>query len=145
MLRAPLARSCRSCCIDCCSVPSPRLTPGSSSSPSAVSVMLRPLRRKSGTRRYCSSARVCMLTAAGVTCSASAASVKLRLEATLSNTHSPFRGSLSNPGNRLVFLKRLLDIAFADRVLPTDTVRHHLGGVPYENQQLSSSHHSTGH
>src|ERR1700758_4447365 len=145
MLSVPLERSCRSCCIDCCSVPSPRLTPGSSSSPSAVRVMLRPLRRNRGTRRYCSSVRICMLTAAGVTCSASAASVKLRCEATLSKTRSPFKGSLSNPGNRLAFLKTLLDTAFAAHPHPNDTVRHQVGGVLYENQQLSKPDHSTRH
>src|SRR5579863_1338974 len=131
--------------MDCCSVPSPRRTPGSSSSPSAVRVTLRPLRRKSGTRRYCSSVRICMLTAAGVTCSASAASVKLRCDATLSNTRRPFNGNLSNPGKRLVFLNLLSDIAFADRASRADTVHHQVGGVLYENQQLSGSDHSTDH
>src|SRR5579863_5405071 len=143
MLSAPLARSCRSCCIDCCSVPSPRRTPGSSSSPSAVRVMLRPLRRKSGTRRYCSSARICRLTAAGVTCSASAASVKLRCEATLSNTRSPFRGSLSKPFNRLVFLNDLIDIAFADPSRYIQTVNPQIGDDSHENQQLNRSDLST--
>jgi hypothetical protein len=75
-----------------------------------------------------------MLTAAGVTCSASAASVKLRREATLSNTRRPFKGSLSNPGKRLVFLNLLSDIAFADRAPRADNVHHQVGGVLYENQ-----------
>jgi hypothetical protein len=64
-----------------------------------------------------------MLTAAGVTCSDSAASVKLRFEATLSNTRKPFRGSLSNPADRLAFLNCRLDIAFADRAAHTDTMQ----------------------
>ncbi len=75
-----------------------------------------------------------MLTAAGVTCSASAASVKLRCEATLSNTRRPFKGNLSNPSKRLVFLNLLSDIAFAACACCADTMHHQVGGILHENQ-----------
>jgi hypothetical protein len=60
--------------------------------------------------------------------------VKLRCEATLSNTRRPFKGNLSNPGERLVFLNLLSDIAFAAHAPRADTVHHQIGGVLYENQ-----------
>src|SRR5262249_43890083 len=70
-----------------------------------------------------------MLTAAGVTCSASAASAKLNRVATASNTRSAFSGSRSKLRVGSVFLVRGSDIAFAAHAAPGDTVRHRMNTV----------------
>src|ERR1700756_5069075 len=124
MLSTPPLLSCRSCCMACCSSASPRRTPGSSSAPSALSAMARALRRDSGTRRDCSSVRICMLTAAGVTCRASAASAKLRWVATASNTRSALSGSRSKLRAASVFLVCRSDIAFAAGAREAKTTHH---------------------
>src|SRR5215468_411015 len=65
-----------------------------------------------------------MLTAAGVTCSASAALAKLWRVATASNTRSAFSGSRSKLRVGSVFLKRRSDIAFAARGERRNTAHH---------------------
>jgi hypothetical protein len=46
------------------------------------------------------------------------------------------RGSLSKPGDRLVLVNRLSDIAFAESTLQADTVRHQVGGILMKTSNL---------
>src|SRR5215469_62247 len=75
-----------------------------------------------------------MLTAAGVTCSASAAAAKLSRVATASNTRSAFNGSRSKLRVGSVFLTRRSDIAFAARAQRINTA--HQGS----HEELSHEH-----
>src|ERR1700682_416384 len=78
-----------------------------------------------------------MLTAAGVTGSASPAPAKLRRVATASNTRSAFSGSRSKLRVASVFLRRRSDIAFAAQARGVNTVRHGLHEEPsHESHQF---------
>src|SRR5271156_5290363 len=78
-----------------------------------------------------------MLTAAGVTWSASAASAKLRWAATASNTRSAFRGSLSKLRAASAFLVRRSDIAFAAQARKAKTAPHGLPEEPFDEHHQS--------